>query len=58
MLADIVRDQEAPIMILRLKKVEGINEPVKLIAGSGFAVGAQTNKAHVLRFLSAVQQQQ
>ena len=47
MLADIVRDQEAPIMILRLQKVEGINEPVKLIAGSGFAVGAQTNKVYM-----------
>ena len=42
-----MRDQEAPIMILRLQKVEGINEPVKLIAGSGFAVGAQTNKVYM-----------
>ena len=34
-------------MNLCIKKVEGIDEPVKLISGSGFAVGARTNKVFV-----------
>lgn len=34
---------EAPIMNLHVNKIEGINEPVKLIAASGLAVGARTN---------------
>lgn len=46
-LADTVQDLEVPIMKLCLKKVEGINEPVKLIAASGFAVGSCTNKVYV-----------
>jgi len=31
-------------MKLAVKKVEGIDEPVKLISPMGFAVGASTNK--------------
>ena len=42
-LADTVRD-EADIMKLCIKRVDGIEEPVKLVSGMGFAVGAQTNK--------------
>lgn len=30
-------------MNLHVNKIEGINEPVKLIAASGLAVGARTN---------------
>lgn len=33
-------------MNLYVNKVEGINEPVKLIAASGFAVGARTEKIY------------
>ena len=33
-------------MNLRVKKVEGINEPVKLISALGFAVGARTEKIY------------
>jgi hypothetical protein len=41
------QDPEASIMNLCFKKVEGIDEPVKLVGGSGFAVGAITNKVFV-----------
>jgi len=34
-------------MNLCLKKVFGIDEPVKLVVGSGFAVGALTNSVYV-----------
>ena len=33
-------------MNLRVKKVEGINEPVKLISALGFAVGARTDQVY------------
>ncbi len=39
-LADLVQDTDANIMKLAVKKVEGIDEPVKLISPMGFAVGA------------------
>lgn len=46
-MADTVQDPESPIMNLCLKKVDGIDEPVKLITGVGFAVGARTNNVYV-----------
>ena len=46
-LADTVQNAETPIMNLCLKKVDGIDEPVKLISGTGFAVGASTNNIYV-----------
>ena len=33
-------------MKLAIKRVEGIDEPVKLVSAMGFAVGAQTNKVY------------
>ena len=33
-------------MNLCVKKIEGIDEPVKLIAASGLAVGARTDKVY------------
>ena len=46
-MADTVQNVETSIMNLCLKKVDGIDEPVKLISGTGFAVGASTNKIYV-----------
>lgn len=45
-MVDTVRDEEAPIMKLCTKRVEGINEPVKLISMAGFAVGARTDNVY------------
>ena len=33
-------------MSLCIKRIEGINEPVKLISSAGFAVGARTDKVY------------
>ena len=44
MLTDTVREAEPEIMKLCVKRVEGIDEPVKLVSGMGFAVGEQTNR--------------
>lgn len=46
-LTDTVQNPESPVMHLNLKKVEGINEPVSLIASAGFAVGAFSNQVYV-----------
>ena len=43
-MADTVTDAAVNIMKLSIKAVQGINEPVKLIAPMGFAVGATSNK--------------
>ena len=45
-MVDTVQDQEAPIMNLCIKRIEGIDEPVKLISAAGFAVGERTNKVY------------
>lgn len=42
-LTDSVKDFSANIMKLVIKRVERIDEPVKLISAAGFAVGALTN---------------
>jgi len=44
-MADTVKDNDAKVMRLVLKKVEGISEPVKLVSAMGFAVG-QSNKLY------------
>ena len=45
-MVDTVQDTDAPIMSLCIKRIEGINEPVKLISSAGFAVGARTDKVY------------
>ena len=45
-MADTVHDQDATIMKVCLKRVEGINEPVKLVCATGFAVGASSNAVY------------
>lgn len=43
---DTVQDPDVPIMNLCIKRIEGINEPVKFISSAGFAVGARTDKVY------------
>ena len=43
-MADTVKDQNANIMNLVIRQVEGIDEPVKLVSPMGFAVGSASNR--------------
>ena len=45
-MVDTVQDPSAPIISLCTKRIEGIDEPVKLISAGGFAVGQRSNKVY------------
>jgi len=45
-LIDLVHDFDAPIMNLSIVKIRGIPEPISLITGARFAVGANTNSIY------------
>ena len=38
-LGDMVKDNDVNIMKFNIRKVEGIQEPIKFISAAGFAVG-------------------